>query len=254
MMASSTVTSATVTSATETSSSPSTVPPGNSFECRICGQDFYSLRTYKTHKRLHRESVYYRKCALCGRFYESKEELQRHKTLVHGKSWHRKGYGCDRCEKVFADSNSLENHKADVHPMTKPLKWKHRRQAFSQHTKWRAHIATHNEKYECEVCGKKFSKQTSLQDHMDAQHMCNKCEKSFANKQILQAHKKTHKKTYECDKCGRTFTKRKVLKKHREQHIVARCKQTSDHTDSVDKHQNFWTLWRPAFAFHMCQV
>ena len=76
-------------------------------------------------------------------------------------------------------------------------------------------------RYQCKKCEKSFSKNSSLNRHIESIHeerryKCEKCEKTFKNKGNLRQHiSSIHEgKVYQCEKCEKHFKKRSNLKRH----------------------------------------
>lgn len=76
----------------------------------------------------------------------------------------------------------------------------------------------------CHICGKSFKKGGStlwghIRTHEDGGHICSICGAKFKVKSYLQRHMKSHDpdcKKYECDICGDKFTRPYLMKQHQE--------------------------------------
>ena len=75
-------------------------------KCTSCTKVFGDSYALKIHMRLHSSSERVNKCHICGRAYLTKLKLNEHsKVHVTGKLL------CEHCNRLFADSKSLSEHK-----------------------------------------------------------------------------------------------------------------------------------------------
>ena len=76
--------------------------------------------------------------------------------------------------------------------------------------------------FQCETCGKSFTTEKVMNDHVLAQHenikafQCESCGKYYGSKLILRDHRKTvhGTKKHICDSCGYVTTQQNFLNKH----------------------------------------
>ncbi|XP_034395897.1 zinc finger protein 391-like [Cyclopterus lumpus] len=82
------------------------------------------------------------------------------------------------------------------------------------------HIKTHENNFDCTVCGVTFLSSSELITHVKGCHsktyFCDICGKTFANTRCLRLHEKIHtgKKEFVCQECGKTFYRREHLIVH----------------------------------------
>jgi len=80
-------------------------------------------------------------------------------------------------------------------------------------------------KHQCDVCGERFTRSTTLREHTrthnnERPHTCSKCPKAFARKKDRNRHEEQHadRKKYKCDvrdgQCGREFAREDGLVAH----------------------------------------
>lgn len=82
------------------------------------------------------------------------------------------------------------------------------------------HIKSHENNFDCTVCGMTCQSSNELITHVKSSHsktlFCGTCGKTFANSRCLRLHEKVHtdKKEFVCQECGKTFYRREHLIVH----------------------------------------
>ncbi|KAK0113063.1 hypothetical protein ONS95_014769 [Cadophora gregata] len=71
--------------------------------------------------------------------------------------------------------------------------------------------------YVCVPCGRYFSSQQALQQHLDSpahEFDCDDCDRSFKSQHALQQHLDSPAHCYNCGECGRSFKSQHALQQH----------------------------------------
>lgn len=143
------------------------------------------VKTDKDNKEVKLSKV----CTKCDRTFPSLKLLREHNKVEHPRTLK----SCDICQQVFLNKVSYIHHLVNVHPL------------------------------ECKVCGKTFTKPSSLSLHSKTHltvkpHVCHLCPKSFVTPQKLKEHINGHTGSapIQCDLCPRTFKRYSNLKQHKD--------------------------------------
>ncbi len=91
-------------------------------------------------------------------------------------------------------------------------------------SKLKRHIATHSglKQFACELCGRAFTEQSSLQAHTEVvhdkikNHVCNLCDKLFPSEYAMAEHMRVHtgEKPFKCHKCFLAFAQKCGLRQN----------------------------------------
>ncbi|XP_065346250.1 zinc finger protein 62 homolog isoform X14 [Cloeon dipterum] len=98
---------------------------------------------------------------------------------------------------------------------------------LEEHNERPFNLKEDKQEHPCTVCGRKFSSETKLEEHMRDHtgvrpFLCPTCGKSFKTKDILKCHMKTHEErvnAFTCEVCGKLFPMISRLKAHRNIHF-----------------------------------
>lgn len=141
-------------------------------------------------------------------------------------------YGCSQCNKSFNTVHGLEVHVRRTHAG-----------ALRPHC--------------CELCGKTFGHEISLQQHKQTIHSsaknfnCTICGKCFKRSSTLSTHMLIHSNTrpYSCSYCGKRFHQKSDMKKHTYVHTGERPYQCGACNKSFSQSSNLITHMRKHNGF-----
>ncbi|KAI5644086.1 zinc-finger associated domain (zf-AD) domain-containing protein [Phthorimaea operculella] len=117
-------------------------------------------------------------------------------------------YKCDKCEKAFFTSDSLKNHRKNIHG-AKQLKCPECIMTFTCKMNLKSHMFKHSDKmsFVCDVCTKAFKRRHALRRHILMHNAANKkvpceyCDMTFYTKYQLNHHLRIHtrERPYNCE-------------------------------------------------------
>ncbi|XP_078037444.1 uncharacterized protein LOC144470319 isoform X6 [Augochlora pura] len=193
------------------------------YSCDVCEFKCPNRRRLKEHLERKHASEYKYECEYCGKKFKVKGDMR-----LHVRFKHKEGpIVCDVCGKTCSNSNSLYVHQKWAHFKPKYECEICKRRMVTQEN-LDQHILLQHERREsfvCEECGKSFTENHRLKQHMmthtgDRPYDCHICGKAFARRTAYRQHLLIHtgKRPYICDICGKTFTQKPGLICHRKSH------------------------------------
>lgn len=232
------------------------------YVCLLCDLKFETRAEYINHRREEKEKRQKKPCPICNEqiplfkmekhyLLHNKNKCTNAKLLMDPQS---DELTCSCCNEIFSNKKEFMLHiknELDPNQKTKTYPCSICKEQFTL-AELRDHMTIHNtnmKQYMCEICGKRFSYQTSLRFHKHAEvtevslcDLCGKsfssqidlklhnervhaemerfsckfCDKRFKNNQHLKIHERQHtgERPYECNICGKKFTQRSLLQTH----------------------------------------
>lgn len=165
----------------------------NKIICSFCGMTFGKDPNYRSHlKRHHNPSS--AKCNDCEMEFDNISKLSNHRAKVHGE----KSFKCPKCFETFATQYKRQKHLIDAHGSGHP----------------------------CSYCGKLFTRNSFMKDHIRRSHLkeknaeCSVCKERFFDNILLRIHMVKHvgERNFHCDICGKRFLWKKNLRGHMSSH------------------------------------
>ena len=216
--------------------------------CTQCSEHFYTSAQLRRHVRAVHEKRW--ACPSCDQVFPAKTHLKRHMRKEHGPVGKLTLFSCQHCKQKFVTRDSLQKHEVDSHVhkcsicgesftsasvLGRHRDQKHRDavltcqkcgQLCSTKGALRKHHARHLERerghYACDLCGKKFTAQSTLYHHKRGIHSglqpyhCKICDKRFNFNHSLKLHLLRHKgeRPHACTLCDKSYLTASHLKNH----------------------------------------
>ncbi|XP_061385100.1 PR domain zinc finger protein 5-like isoform X4 [Danaus plexippus] len=161
-------------------------------------------------------------CVYCGVTFRGHSNYRAHISRYH----RRKACTCPECKKDFWNLEKLARHKANVHG-TKNFKCVQCNEKFiTQHLMRRHLVSAHGSGHKCSHCGKLFTLNSHMRNHVRRSHLkeknveCPVCKDRFFDIALLKVHMVKHvgARNYHCDICGKKFLWKKNLRGHLASH------------------------------------
>lgn len=116
----------------------------------------------------------------------------------------------------------------------------------------------HPSKFQCKICLKGFTRNTTLQQHMrthtgERPYKCDVCSKKFTTANYLKSHKQSHSgdRRFPCPDCPKSFIQSSTLRVHmkvhtgEKPHVCEYCKRSFATSGDLTKHVRTHTQERP---------
>ncbi|XP_018057196.1 PREDICTED: zinc finger protein 189-like isoform X5 [Atta colombica] len=271
----------------------------NKFTCQLCGRGFLQRSRYIVHKSFHKgikhECIQCKKLFDSKDNLALHQKMTQHNSIsseenVETQEFHEHSpeqnistmklditedsrnmiYICKRCDKQFGMKQEYELHMRVVHEQQE-FTCNICDKNFTNQSDLKTHMTTHNGKnkdkdYACDICGKILNHPSSVLYHKEAEHnngrrfVCNKCNKSFKHKQLLQRHQLVHSdnRPHACKFCNSSFKTKANLINHQSTHTGQKkylceiCKQQFAHKTSLTLHYR-WHNGQKPYTCTVCQ-
>lgn len=167
---------------------------------------------------------------------------------------------CEPCSETFESFLEFKRHTRKTH--NKPIKFNCCDKELSRRGDILNHIAVHtNSKFECDICGKKFSRFYCLQAHQqlhgtqEKPFKCTQCDRSFSKKSFLTTHQKMHL-DQQCPICqeivigeNSASLRKHIAEKHETSQDPTKSNESKLICATCGKQYSFYS--RKAFARHV---
>nr|CAD7567517.1 unnamed protein product [Timema californicum] len=205
------------------------------------------------------------RCEYCDRCFSSSSVLNSHRTTHTEDLLFR----CNICTTAFATFSRLATHKLCHAEFSNTWSLSYHRKSHLKtgHCVEKKRIPDENKAFECNLCKKRFITEHGLYMHIRSRHpsdtqtsyQCDECGKVFSREISLELHKKVHEgcKEYSCTLCERSFVHKSSLITHLKihkgiyPHACKYCDKRFRQLGECDDHQRKHTGERP-FVCEVC--
>ncbi|XP_063544143.1 zinc finger protein 160-like isoform X2 [Cydia strobilella] len=195
----------------------------DNFACPFCGEVFRYFSTLLRHVSIaHTDNKNI--CMYCGNSFRTKPNLRAHVARRHKVG---KIYNCVVCKLEFTRTVDLRSHMGRVHG-DKTVDCSECPEKFvSQYAMQRHLITIHGSGHKCSYCGKLFTRNSFMDNHIRRTHLkeknvqCLLCNDRFFDAALLKNHMVKHigERNFHCDVCGKKFLWKKNLRGHMASHV-----------------------------------
>ncbi|XP_055065969.2 zinc finger protein 1035 [Misgurnus anguillicaudatus] len=223
------------------------------YQCPICPESFYQALDLANHLSVHSHM-----CSVCNTTFPTKESLDEHEQCHLTAATQ---YECTECGDSFLGSDAFRKHHCSNRKMpfskkhtsessvSSTLKNQHTERLFKPGEEEEEEVDVGEDFIKCTICQKRFSSNSSLQEHQKIEHAerpftCLVCGKCFTKKRYLTQHQQTHnERPYRCNVCPESFKTETALISHFKLHDTKRqyrcsiCNKTYLTSNDLYKHQ-----------------
>lgn len=195
----------------------------DNFACPFCGEVYRYFSTLLRHvSGAHTDNKTI--CMYCGKSFRTKPNLRAHIARRHKVG---KIYKCVTCKYEFTRNIDLRTHMGRVHG-NKMVDCPECPEKFiSQYAMQRHLITAHASGHKCSYCGKLFTRNSFMDNHIRRTHLkeknvqCSLCNERFFDSALLKMHMVKHigERNFHCDVCGKKFLWKKNLRGHMASHV-----------------------------------
>uniref|UniRef100_A0A8D8Q8Q3 Zinc finger protein 26 n=1 Tax=Cacopsylla melanoneura TaxID=428564 RepID=A0A8D8Q8Q3_9HEMI len=206
------------------------------FPCALCYKRFLNNSRLEAHMRTH-TGVRDATCGLCFQSFYSKADLVRHMKGIH---LNIRSFTCHLCNKGFFRKSYLKTHLLTIHmqpedeahhSIQRCYRCRYCKKIFNSRTTCYSHEKSHSGTEEqralCMICGKTFSRPSSLKKHLEKHNgppslKCPYCERPFYHLSSYKRHLYIHNRPDPdiCQVCGTVFTNRDAFRRHLRKHVA----------------------------------
>ena len=191
------------------------------------------------------------KCDSCDKLFGSRNKLKFHVQIVHKskdhqcphcgyqgtpfnlschvKNMHGEQINCDKCEKIFFNEKSFQDHVKSSHNLERHFKCDKCNDSFFLLYHFKRHVRQAHDKskpFECIICFKRFNFKKTLDQHIAREHepkSCKSCPYCGKYKSQLKSHLEIcnsrwpdgQRPTFKCpNNCGKTLRNKDSLRAH----------------------------------------
>lgn len=191
--------------------------PSEAFICHFCSRSFSNKFRLKSHLRTHTNERPY-KCLDCKMTFRQPNALRCHRRIHSGE----KPYECQFCQKSFTQKTTMKTHLA-IHT-GKQIKCELCSKSFPRPSYLIGHMREHigTRPYACHICPARYKQKSHLDQHISVhsgiRFQCQTCGKEYSKKWSLKVHMYSHepddKLPYRCEICGMAFVIKNKLAYH----------------------------------------